>query len=294
MRAVASGAKSKKTGRRGRQGAGRAAWSRRLVLAMLGLLVLGLGYGFSLAGYGARVAVVVVDTVSSGADATLQLFGVSVRDVTVNGRRYARAGEILDALDVSRGASMLQFDPERARRRVLDVDWVRDATVSRLYPGSIVVNLTEYVPFAIWRHKGHISIISETGEVVSNRDAAWVADLPVVVGAGADQAAARIVPLLKQRPSLRAKIRVIERIGGRRWNLRLSNEVNVMLPANRVAAALDELIAIDARTGLLNRDITFVDMRIADRLTVRSATGGVSKIGLGKSGSRAIAGDKKT
>ncbi|MHA1524374.1 MAG: cell division protein FtsQ/DivIB [Alphaproteobacteria bacterium] len=304
MRAVASGTRTKRPAgshsSRGRKRAKRAnagargPWLRRLGFATLAVAVLGVGYASMGAGFNTRLGTKVAETLASGADTVLRLAGVSVQDVTVDGRRFARAHEILAALDVSSGASMVRFDPVKARQRVLDVDWVRDATVSRLYPGTIHVNVTEYVPFALWRHKGHTSIISESGEVVSQRSAPWLASLPVVDGVGAAKAAARILPLLKARPNLRARIRTIERIGGRRWNLRLDNSVKVMLPATRIAAALDALIAIDANTGLLARDIILVDMRIPDRLTVRAVAGRVNKIGLGKPGSGTVVADKNT
>ena len=299
MRAVASGKRAKRpTGGRGRRSSKQAKpsgrLSRRLVFGLAGLLVLSVGYIASTVGYGARLGDMAVSALSNTTDAAMQVFGVSVQDVTVNGRRFARAHEILDALGVDRGASMLSFDPVKARQRVLDVDWVRDATVSRLYPGTIHVNVTEYVPFAVWRQNGRTSIISETGQVVTERKAPWLAKLPVVDGAGAEKAAAAILPLLTQRPSLRARIRTIVRVGGRRWDLRLANAVKVMLPATQVATALDELIAINARTGLLERDIVFVDMRIPDRVTIRTTAGAVSKIGLGKLGSGTAVADKNT
>ena len=64
---------------------------------------------------------------------------------------------------------------------------------------------------------------------------------------------------------LRASILVAER----RWNLRLTNGIDVRLPETDVAAALDRLVALDRDKKLLSRDITMVDLRLPDRVTVR-------------------------
>ena len=55
----------------------------------------------------------------------------------------------------------------------------------------------------------------------------------------------------------------------RRWNLRLTNGIDVRLPETNVAAALDRLVELDRDKKLLSRDITMVDLRLPDRVTVR-------------------------
>ena len=56
---------------------------------------------------------------------------------------------------------------------------------------------------------------------------------------------------------------------GRRWNLRLKNGVDVRLPEADVAKALDQLTALDRDKKLLSKDVTMVDLRFDDRVTVR-------------------------
>jgi cell division protein FtsQ len=64
---------------------------------------------------------------------------------------------------------------------------------------------------------------------------------------------------------LRASILVADR----RWDLRLSNGIDVQLPEDDVAAALHRLVELDRDKKLLSRDITAVDLRLPDRVTVR-------------------------
>jgi cell division protein FtsQ len=58
-------------------------------------------------------------------------------------------------------------------------------------------------------------------------------------------------------------------VGDRRWNLRLKNGIDVRLPDTDMERALETLARLDRDKNLLNRDIVAVDLRLADRLTVR-------------------------
>ena len=62
-------------------------------------------------------------------------------------------------------------------------------------------------------------------------------------------------------------------IFGRDWNLRLKNGVDVRLPEFDVEQALDQLAALERDAKLSNRDITTIDLRLADRITVRLSDG---------------------
>jgi len=58
-------------------------------------------------------------------------------------------------------------------------------------------------------------------------------------------------------------------VGERRWNLRLKNGIDVRLPESDVAPALERLVALDREKNLITRDIVAIDLRLADRVTVR-------------------------
>jgi cell division protein FtsQ len=49
----------------------------------------------------------------------------------------------------------------------------------------------------------------------------------------------------------------------------LNNGIEAMLPEKDPEAALVQLVALDDESGLLNREIAAVDLRLSDRLVVR-------------------------
>jgi cell division protein FtsQ len=88
-------------------------------------------------------------------------------------------------------------------RALEDIAWVESAHVERRLPGTILVRLTERQPFAIWQHQGRFAVIDRGGKVVTTEMLDAFGPLPLVVGAGADRAAARSYDLLMAHPDLR-------------------------------------------------------------------------------------------
>jgi cell division protein FtsQ len=62
-------------------------------------------------------------------------------------------------------------------------------------------------------------------------------------------------------------------VAGRRWDLHLEEGVTVKLPEKGIRQALAQLVKLDAEHGLLSRDVTVVDLRLPDRVTVRLPEG---------------------
>jgi cell division protein FtsQ len=60
-------------------------------------------------------------------------------------------------------------------------------------------------------------------------------------------------------------------VAERRWNLRLKNGVEVLLPESEADQALRILVDLDRSKKLLSRDIVAVDLRLPDRVTVRQS-----------------------
>jgi len=69
--------------------------------------------------------------------------------------------------------------------------------------------------------------------------------------------------------TVRALVRATVLVGERRWNLRLKNGIDVRLPETDIAPALERLVALDKEKNLTTRDIVAIDLRLADRVTVR-------------------------
>jgi cell division protein FtsQ len=236
--------------------------------AALGLLGLGalaaLGTGLYIADPAGRVQALVDYAARLGDSA-----GLEVQQVILEGRHNTPRELFEAALGVRRGDPLLAFSPAEARARLETIAWVERAHVERRLPGTILVRLTERTPFAIWQHNGRFSIIDRAGRVVTSETLDAFGPLPLLVGAGAQKDGAALHDLLAAHPEVQRRVQAMVRVGERRWNLRLHNGADVLLPEGQEAPAIARLAELHAQHALLDRPLVAIDLRLPDRLVLR-------------------------
>jgi len=91
----------------------------------------------------------------------------------------------------------------------------------------------------------------------------------VMVGEDAPSHAASLLDMLATEPELAARVSAAIRVGDRRWNLRIDNAIDVLLPADAPVAAWAQLARLERSSAILKRDVQTVDVRLPDRLVLR-------------------------
>ena len=228
------------------------------------------------AGYGAvggGQADKVIDLLKDVRDSAANAAGFNIAAVAVAGERHLTREEILAAAGVTDRTSLLFFDVAEARARLLTNPWIAEATVQKFLPDRLAISIAERVAFALWQKAGRVGVIANDGTVLEPYVLRRYVDLPLVVGVGAETRASEFLAMLDRRAELRANVRASVLVAERRWNLRLKNGVDVRLPEFDVEQALDQLAALERDAKLSSRDITAIDLRLADRITVRLSDG---------------------
>ena len=195
--------------------------------------------------------------------------GMRVNDIVIEGRANTPEPILLLALGVRRGDPIVGFSLERARAEIEKLAWVAHATVERRLPGTVVVVLWERRPFAVWQNQGKYVLIDRDGKQVTEEEVSRFRHLPLIVGPGAPDGARVLLDLLTERPAIQSRVVAAMRISERRWNLRMNNGTDILLPEGHEKAALDRLLALHQDTALLDRPLAAIDMRLADKLVLR-------------------------
>jgi len=201
--------------------------------------------------------------------AATALFGLVVTDIQVEGRETTDVATVMAALSAARGAPILAISPARAKEQLEALPWVRSATIERRLPGTLFVRLAERHPLAVWQHGGIQQLIDRDGTVIPVDDLSRFAHLLVVVGDDAAPNAAKLIDMLAGQPELAARVTAAVRVGGRRWNLRIDDAIDVMLPEENPDSAWNRLAELERISLLLKRDVQTVDLRLPDRLVLR-------------------------
>lgn len=197
--------------------------------------------------------------------------GLQVDEVLVVGRHETPGAELLTALGVGRGSPIIGFDVKAARERIEALPWVRDASVERLLPDTVLLSVEERQPLALWQHKGAFALIDYEGTVIIRDNLARFSNLLTVVGEDAPQHAANLLEMLGAEPELMTQVIAAVRVGGRRWNIRMRDGIDVRLPEQGAATAWARLADYERSHSVLTRDVDVVDLRVPDRLIVRKA-----------------------
>ncbi|MFK7793098.1 MAG: cell division protein FtsQ/DivIB [Devosiaceae bacterium] len=234
-----------------------------LLASLIVVPVMVIGFSFSERTVEAR------ETVALSLSGVAADAGLGVQAIRIEGLRDTREGDVLDYLAVTPNTSVLGFNIDSARERVLALPWVKDASVRRVYPGTLIVEIEEHAPFARMLNQGRVLLVTLEGEEITDEITDVHAGLPLVVGEGAPAEATDFFAQIASRPYVLNDVVALERVGNRRWTLHMREDVQVHLPEDGVDASLAQLETMMRHHALLERAVAEVDLRLPDQLVVR-------------------------
>lgn len=197
--------------------------------------------------------------------------GFRLREVLLVGRERVSRETVLGASALELGTPTLGLDTGLIRARLEHNRWIKRARVTVRLPDTVFIEIDERRPFALWQRDGRFRLIDDEGAVITERALHRYAHLPLVVTRSEPERARPILEMLGREPDLKRRVRALIEVGGRRWNVRIDNGIDVRLPEVEPSAAWSELAQLDRRHALLARRISTIDLRIPSRVVVTPA-----------------------
>ena len=157
------------------------------------------------------------------------------------------------------------------RQRLLQFGWVKDARVLRRLPDTLVIDIVERKPAALWQSQGQLALIDSDGVVLDRVPVDKMPDLPLLIGPGANGQEQQLSRLMGSVPSLKPQLASATWVGGRRWDLNFQSGETVVLPEGEDAArsALDKFARADKQNGLLGHGLIRFDLRVPGKMIVQ-------------------------
>lgn len=234
--------------------------------AAVGVLALGLVVTLA-TGHRAERLGLAMNQAVAGEGANL---GLKVAAIHIQGASPAAERSIRAALGVKPGDPIMGTSLADLRARVLQVGWVKDAQVVRLLPDTLMVAVQQRDTLAVWQLNRRMVVIDGSGAVIKEADPGRFPELPLIVGAGAnDKTALSILPAIAQRPALRDRLEALVRVDERRWDIRLKDGSLVQLPAVDEESALIQLDQLEERQQILTLGFARIDLREPGMVAVR-------------------------
>ena len=157
-------------------------------------------------------------------------------------------------------------------KNILSDPWVKNLSIKREIPDTLIINIEEFLPFAIWKTDNNIHLIDEEGKIIliPERDVRKFSYLIVVAGDGAKDNIYSLFNILSSNSSLFSRIKSALFIGKRRWNLELDNGIIVKMPEEGLMTAwtrLDEILSINGS----EIDIKSIDLRNSNKVFIEKS-----------------------
>lgn len=234
-----------------------------LTWGLVGVFVLG---AYSVAHYTG-----INERISSQIATSVGAAGFEVKRVEVTGVNRIDELKVYEITLAQKDRSMMLVDIDQVRDDLMGNGWIKDARISRRLPDTLVVEIVEREPAAVWQRDGKLSLIDQTGFPLQQIQPEEMPDLPVIVGKKANKRVPELTKLLDVAPALSPMVTGATWIGNRRWNLEFESGETLALPEGEetAAAALLNFARMDGVNRLLGRGVVHFDLRDTERAYLR-------------------------
>ncbi|MBV7257206.1 FtsQ-type POTRA domain-containing protein [Pacificimonas sp. WHA3] len=201
--------------------------------------------------------------------------GFEVRDVELTGNRELTTLPVYTAALDGASDSMLLVDLDEVKQRLELLPWVAEASVGRILPDRLTVDIVEREPAAIWQNEGRHQLIDVEGRVLPADDLSRFAHLPLVADKGAEAQVPDLIALLADYPALAERLEGAVWRSERRWNFHLKSGEILMMPEDEaeLREALNVFVRMERDTGVTGRGFLTVDFRVPEQMIVRKGNG---------------------
>jgi len=197
------------------------------------------------------------------------LFPVKQVEVRTVLHKTSRA-EVEAAVRASLAGNFFSASPAELRAALERLPWVRGASVRRVWPDTLEVEIEEHVPFARW---GSDALVNTYGEKFDGRSAQA---LPLFIGPeGSEGEVARRYARFSQIvAALGSPLERVVLTARYAWQLRLASGLNIMLgrDADAAEARLKRFVEVYDRTlKAMDGRHEYVDLRYPNGFALRVA-----------------------
>ena len=191
-----------------------------------------------------------------------------LKEVYVSGRINESRANILNAINVTLGESLLTVDLKNIRKNLNNLSWVKDSSVYLLPLGQLEIEIYEYIPFGKYTdEKNNTFLINKNGVKFLNININEFESLFKLNGKDALLKVTELPLIINKLKSFNFNASRIERIDSRRWNIYLKEGFLIKLPSIDPLNSIDALYKLDNNINYNN--LTFVDLRIKGRVSLK-------------------------
>ena len=192
-----------------------------------------------------------------------------IKTVRVYGLNRVNQQEVHDLLYPLVEKGFFTINVESIRNCLLQMPWVSDLYVRRVWPDQVIVTLTEKKPIALWNEN---TLLSESGELFTPKQETYPADLPKFTGPTGQQffMLRYFSDINRLLLPLHAKISYLELTPFLTWKLTLDNGITMQVGHEDILTRLNQFVKVYPKiVGTRANDVDYIDLRYPNGVAVR-------------------------
>jgi len=190
-------------------------------------------------------------------------------EVWVTGRHNQNKTEILNAINLNIGDSILLIDLDLIRYKINQLPWISNSSVYLQSQGILEIDVLEYIPVAVYELNNINYLIDINGNRIIQIPRDDYIGLIRVLGENALKSMDELRLIVKALKNNNLSLSKIERIGNRRWNIYFNEGFYVKLPSASPQSALLRLEKFLSTYDVMSEKLAFIDLRLLDTLTFK-------------------------
>lgn len=169
-------------------------------------------------------------------------FDFRVEEIKIDGSEKIEDKKLQALSGIKLGDNIMLVDILAIKNRMEKHPWIESAAVERILPSTISITLKEEQPQAVYVEDSTYYLINRHGRKLQEISASEGQDYMKVVGAGGNLYFDSVLEQLYNFQNIYKNIESIHYVAGRRWDIKLKNNLLVKFPEANIyeAAAIFE------------------------------------------------------
>jgi len=105
---------------------------------------------------------------------------LTIRDIDISGNQNLSKREVLKGSGLHEGENLLTLSLEDAERWLRENPWIREVSIRKQFPDTLLIIIKESTPVALLNHHGRVFLVDERGSILQELDDKSYRFLPLI------------------------------------------------------------------------------------------------------------------
>ena len=193
--------------------------------------------------------------------------GFIIKNIEILGVKHLDKNDILKIISTYKNINIFNVNINNIYREIKNNTWIKKASIEIIYPNTIKILLTEKKPIAIWQNRYGNSLITKSGDLISEKNLEkFKSYLPIIIGQNAHKNVHSILNILSSNQDFVKNIWSLTFVNERRWDVHFNQGLTIRLPSENVKKAWEKVVYLNQKFNLLSLGLTEIDLRNTNQI----------------------------